>query len=75
MNKQVFEVLPQPDDLPGLYDILRYENAAQRGEIASLEAQVERSAERVGELEARLDEAQAVIDALSAALAAAKQDG
>lgn len=74
IDEQVFEVLPQPEYIPGLYDLLRYEKATLRAEITQLESDLERSTERLAELELRLDQQQTIIDALTAALAAARND-
>ena len=70
MRKQIFELLPDNEDLPGHYELLRYENASQRAEIATLEAEVERLQELVDTLEERLDDQQEVVDLLNARLVA-----
>jgi len=70
MRKQMFEVLPGSQDLHGLYEILRYENASQRAEIAALESEVERLKELVDRLEDKLDAQQEIIDLYNAELAA-----
>ncbi len=70
MRKQIFELLPNSEDLHGHYELLRYENASQRAEIATLEADVERLQELVDKLEERLDDQQEVIDLLNAELVA-----
>lgn len=69
MRKQIFEILPNAEDLHGHYELLRYENASQRAELASLEAEVERLQEVVDKLEEKLDDQQEVIDLLNAELA------
>ena len=70
MRKQIFERLPSSEDLHGHYEILRYENASQRAEIATLEADVERLQALVDTLEERLDDQQEVIDLVNAELVA-----
>lgn len=72
MRKQIFEMLPESEDLHGHYELLRFENASQRAEIASLEADVERLEELIDKLEEKLDDQQEVIDLLNAELVRAR---
>ncbi|GAB5377173.1 MAG: hypothetical protein AcusKO_36350 [Acuticoccus sp.] len=68
MRKQIFEILPDGQDLHAHYELLRYENASQRAEIATLEETVERLQGLVDALEDKLDDQQEVIDLLNAEL-------
>ncbi len=74
MRKQIFEVLPPESELPGLYQILRYENASQRAEIAAAEAEIARLKALVDDLEEKLGAQQQVIDDFTAELRALRID-
>ncbi|MEM0909206.1 MAG: hypothetical protein AAGJ94_17710 [Pseudomonadota bacterium] len=66
MRRQIFEVLPTTENIHGLYEVLRYENAAQRNEISELEQEIERLKSLVDQLEDKLEGQQAVIDLMNA---------
>ncbi|MEM9222413.1 MAG: hypothetical protein AAGB11_08425 [Pseudomonadota bacterium] len=69
MPKQIFEVLPKDTDIGGYFNILRYENAAQRSEIENLQSEVQRLMDIVETLEIKLDRQQDIIDLFNAELA------
>ncbi|MEM8664553.1 MAG: hypothetical protein AAGF49_10585 [Pseudomonadota bacterium] len=72
MRKQMFEVTPSEEDLHGLYEIMRYENASQRAEIVRLENDIDKLRELVDALEEKLDAQQEVIDLYNAELVAVR---
>ncbi|WMS41512.1 hypothetical protein RDV64_15680 [Acuticoccus sp. MNP-M23] len=74
MRKQIFETIPTDDQLPGLYQVLRYENASQRAEISSLESEVERLKAQVDAMEEKLGTQQLVIDDFGAELRTLRRD-
>jgi predicted nucleic acid-binding Zn-ribbon protein len=68
--KQILEKLPDAVTLEATFDLLRYENAAQRARIADLEAETETLMETVKNKDAAIAGQQEVIELLTAELCA-----
>jgi hypothetical protein len=73
--KQILERLPGNATLEATFDLLRYENAAQRSRIAQLEGEVEALVDAVREKNALIESQQEFIDLLNAELHALREAG
>jgi hypothetical protein len=71
--KQILESLPDNATLEATFDLLRYENAAQRSRISQLEVEVEALAGALQEKNALIESQQEFIDLLNAELHAARE--
>lgn len=71
--KQILERLPEAATLEATFDLLRYENAAQRARIAALEAEMEKLRAAIREKNARIETQQEFIDLLNAELYSSRE--
>lgn len=71
--KQILERLPEAATLEATFDLLRYENAAQRARIAALEAEMEKLRATIREKNARIETQQEFIDLLNAELYSSRE--
>lgn len=73
--KQILERLPETATLEAKFDLLRYENAAQRAQIAKLEAETEALQKTIGEKNRFIETQQEFIDLLNAEIHALRETG
>jgi hypothetical protein len=73
--KQILEKLPDAAGLEAAFDLLRYENAAQRSRIAKLEADMKDLMDTIREKDALMETQQEFIDLLNAELHALREVG
>lgn len=71
--KQILERLPDTATLEATFDLLRYENAAQRARIATLEAEMEEIKAAIREKNIRIEAQQEFIDLLNAELYSSRE--